>query len=79
MQDLGHFYDQGFSLIDPYLLYGIFQRASALAIDPGAMQRRLHRIKDVFPAMERAKLDQQAKGHQLNDMPQFTPLFALCR
>ena len=47
-QDLGRFYDEGFSVTDPYVLYGLYTHAHTLKIAEPSITRRLDRIDDVL-------------------------------
>lgn len=78
LHDLGQFYDQLFALGEPYLLYGLFAKASRLNIDKAAMQRRLNRIDDAFSPFERVRLHNHVQDNTLSHIPELRPLIALC-
>ena len=77
--DLGHYFDQSFALLDPYLLVGIFTMAKQLGIEGAKMQKRINRIDDAFPTFKRIKLLNDVKDYDINDINEMKPLTNLCQ
>ena len=78
-KDLGRFFDDGFSVKDPYVLYGLFAFARSLKIDAPSMTRRLDRIDDAFQPFERVHLSRLASDQAFSQVSQFSALQQLCQ
>jgi hypothetical protein len=78
-KDLGKFYDVRFSVIDPFINYGLFRQALYLDIDAKEMKARLAEVGLALPPSVIQELDQQSSQNQLYKHPRLTRLFKLCR
>ena len=78
-KDLGKFYDVQFSVIDPFVNYGLFRQALYLDIDTAEMKQRLRNVGLALPPSVIQELDQQSSLNQLYKHPRLARLFKLCR
>lgn len=78
-KDLRKFYDVQFSVIDPFINYGLFRQALYLDIEAKEMKARLVEVSLALPPSVIQELDQQSSQNQLYKHPRLTRLFKLCQ
>ncbi len=78
-KDLGKFYDVRFSVIDPFINYGLFRQALYLDIEAKEMKARLAEVSLALPPSVIQELDQQSSQNQLYKHPRLARLFKLCQ
>ncbi|MGH1405607.1 MAG: hypothetical protein ACRBBJ_03485 [Rhodomicrobiaceae bacterium] len=78
-KDLGKFYDVRFSVIDPFINYGLFRQALYLDIEAKEMKARLAEVSLALPPSVIQELDQQSSKNQLYKHPRLARLFKLCQ